>query len=472
METRMTAAAAETLLAELKQLEEFARVPDEELRWMIERGYVLTFQPGERVFSTGDSIERMTVVLEGRIKVWMERNGERQEMMRLEAGEITGKLPYSRMRGATSNGEVVEFCRIFALGSEHFPEMIRTQYYLTEALVHVMTNRVRSMTAFQQQNEKLISLGKLSAGLSHELNNPAAAVVRSAEELKKHLGLMPEGFKRVISIRMEDAQVDAVNDVLFSALQREAKPLSGMARFRAEECLIDWFDDQGVDNAQEYAEVLLEFGLTDEDLDFILQQTGEREFLPVLGWVVNVLTTEKFVNEIREAARRIADLVQSVKSYTYMDQVRDRQHVDVREGIRSTYTMLKHKFKKRSIEFIETFAEDLPAVSGFPGELNQVWTNLMDNALDAMEEGGTLEVQAHPDGNCVRVRVIDSGKGIPPDVLSKIWDPFFTTKPLGQGTGLGLGVVHRIIVQQHKGTIEVAESRPGRTVFELYLPVE
>ncbi|MEM9987735.1 MAG: HAMP domain-containing sensor histidine kinase, partial [Bacteroidota bacterium] len=199
---------------------------------------------------------------------------------------------------------------------------------------------------------------------------------------------------------------------------------------------------------------------------------GDQEVGPVLGWIDQVMTTERLVGEIQDASQRIAELVGSIKSYTHMDQdqAQDRQWVDIKEGIYSTLTILKHKFKSNQIQLIKEIPPDLPKVFVYPGELNQVWTNLFDNALDAMPDGGTLTINITKDGPCLLIRIIDSGTGIPPEVLPRIFDPFYTTKAIGKGTGMGLDVVQKIILH-HRASIEV-DSEPGRTEFRIWLSLE
>ncbi|MEO1449831.1 MAG: ATP-binding protein [Bacteroidota bacterium] len=461
------------LLAFLQGVEDLKDVSEDDLRWLIEQADIWEIKKGEMFFERGMPADYLYLILEGRTRIWFEQGGENREVARTEPGDITGVLPYSRLTHSTGFAAALTDGRILRLHRERFPEMIREHHSLTAAFVHNMTNRVRSFTTRQQQNEKLISLGKLSAGLAHELNNPAAAVVRSAEELQSHLAYLPGGFKKVISIRMEEEQVDAVNNLLFSRLEKlrgqSGKGISLLERTQLEDDITDWFDDAEIEPGPEWVDTLVEFGFGEDDLEFILEQTSDTYFPPVINWVVNVLTTERLVSEIQEASKRIADLVGSIKSYSHMDRDADRQMVDIHEGIRNTATILKHKMKKNKVHWVEDFSSEVPRIAGFPGELNQVWTNLMDNALDAMEEtGGTLTVRTHMDGVCVAVKVSDTGSGIPEEVQNRIFDPFFTTKPMGKGTGVGLDVVHKILTQ-HKADIEVA-SQPGNTVFTMLFP--
>ena len=267
-----------------------------------------------------------------------------------------------------------------------------------------------------------------------------------------------------MSIRMQPNQVDGVNELLFArAAQGPDANMSLMEKTDLEDELTDWLEDHGLDDGSEIAETLAEFNFDVDTLEQMYAHVPDEDFPPVANWIKNVLSTEKLVTEIEEASSRISKLVTSVKSYTHMDQAPEQQMADVREGIRNTFTILAHKIKKQQIELKENFPEDMPQVKVFISELNQVWTNLMDNAIDAMPDGGTLEIAADFDEDYLRVHVIDSGTGIPEDVLSNIFDPFFTTKAMGKGTGMGLDMVQRI-VHQHQADIRVA-SAPGRTKF-------
>jgi signal transduction histidine kinase len=317
-----------------------------------------------------------------------------------------------------------------------------------------------------------MALGKLSAGLAHELNNPSAAVIRSASELKRHLSSVPENFKRVIKIKASDEIVDKVNDLVFSKLDHHGKVLpSLMQKTALEDELNDWLTENNIRQVYEMVETFAEFGMTIDDLEHVKTWLRPEDLLPVLGWINQVMNTEKLVCDIEEAAKRINTLVTSVKGYTHMDQAPEKQLVDIHPGIRNTLTMLNHKLKKNNIKLIENFQADLPHANIFVSEMNQVWTNVIDNAIDAMEgrPGSVLEIKTQKDREFILVHIIDNGPGIPDDIRDKIFDPFFTTKPIGKGTGLGLEVVQQII-SQHSGKVEVT-SVPGRTEFSICFPI-
>lgn len=460
-----------SLADSLRSVPEFAGLPEEQLQWLVKKGVVNSFSDGEKVFSRGETVPGFQVVIRGRIDIRLVRGNNLVNLGTYEPGEILGKLPYSRMKAAAAEGIALGETVVFLLREEFFPEMITQCHQLTEVLVHNMTDRARDFVKFQQQNDKMMALGKLSAGLAHELNNPSAAVVRSAQELKKHLGSLPTKFKRVIKIKTTDEVVDKVNDFVFAKMAQAGKgPRTMMQKSACEEEVISWLENEGFENGYELAETLAEFDISPADLDTVKSWLLGPDVNPVVNWIAQVLTTEKLVSDIEEASKRINTLVTSIKGYTHMDQSAERVQVDIHEGIRNTLTMLNHKIKRHQVKVSEQFAPDLPLASVYAGPLNQVWTNLIDNALDAMEgrPQNELIIKTERDREFINVMITDNGPGIPADIVDQIFDPFFTTKPIGKGTGLGLEVV-RQIVHQHNGKVEVT-SEPGKTTFKVCFP--
>ena len=457
-------------VASLRAIEAFRDVPDEALRWLIDQSEIVSLEKGDYLFKPGEAIHHLYIILEGKIQLKIQQGNQLRDIGLWEKNAITGMLPYSRMEAASGFGLAVDTTRILALHQDQFVEMEKVSRDMVKALVGVMTNRTRDFIRLQQRNEKMMALGKLSAGLAHELNNPAAAIVRSSRELKNHLSTTPENFKQVILMRLVPEQVDAVNEIVFSKMnQPEPEKLTMMERNGREDEIADWLEDQGVGDGYEIAENFVEFGLTIDDVESIGEILEGKHLAPVFHWLNNVLTTERLVNDIQEASTRISNLVTSVKTYTHMDRAPDRVAADIHEGINSTLTMLNHKLKVKNIHVEKNFQEDLPRISLFVSEMNQVWTNLIDNAIDAMQQEGTLTITTHTEGDHLRVDVEDNGSGIPPDIQESVFDPFFTTKSVGEGTGLGLDIAKKII-EQHQGTIGL-HSEPGHTRFTLCFPL-
>jgi len=458
------------ILQELRQNESLASVPEPELQWLVDHSEIVTLKEGEYLYRKGEPVDHLLIVLTGRLRMFIDRNGQHRELGFNEKGYIGGLLPYSRMKTGAASGVAVEKSTALCLHRRDFREMIASQYQLVESFVHLMLDRTRDYTKLDQQNEKMISLGKLSAGLAHELNNPAAAVVRSASALKKHLSFVPEKFKSVISIQATDAQVDHVNEILSAVLKRGTPDLTLLEKSALEDDLYDWLDEHNVDNGFEIAESFAEYGVTTDDLDGVAQQIAAKNLTAVLDWLNNVLTTEKMVNEIAEASERIGNLVQSIKEYSHMDGGADKKMVVLRDGVESTLRILQHKLKTKHIKVELAIPDSLPKICVSPGEMNQVWTNLIDNAIDALPEAGEIRIESEQDREFVITKVIDNGSGIPQDVIEQIFDPFFTTKEIGKGSGLGLEIAQNII-KRHRGQIKVS-SKPGHTEFSVCLPIE
>jgi len=457
----------------LKSFEALKNVPDDELQWLIDNSTMRVFNDGEYITVPGQALSGPHFVINGHIVLYTQQNGSRREITSFNTGDVTGYLPFSRAVSASANSQANGDVQMMSFPTERVKEMIQGHFELTQALVHVMSNRVREFTALQQQNEKMMALGKLSAGLAHELNNPASAIVRDSASLLQHLQMQPETFKRVISIQMTTEQVDAVNTELFRLLAiNEPQELTLKEKTKREEEITDWLDEHDIENSYDMAENFVEFGFTVANLEAFCSHIPAAYCSPVFNWISNLLTTERMVQDIQESSRRIAELVSSVKTFTHMDRGFDKQRTDVRIGIKNTIMLLKHRLRKGNVELVKEFDESLPEVNAMVGELNQVWTNLIDNALDAMEPNGKgkLTIRTQRDRQFVQVTIGDDGPGIPNDVKTRIFDPFFTTKEVGKGTGMGLEVVQRI-VRQHNGSIKV-ESKPGKTEFSVCFPID
>ncbi|SEJ67400.1 Cyclic nucleotide-binding domain-containing protein [Dyadobacter koreensis] len=466
-------ATKEVTVADLKAIEALKEVPDEQLQWFIDESEHRIFEEGEYFGRLNDPIVYTHIILRGRVEFYRNQNNERLSVADVGGGTITGLLPFSRAKNLFANAVCIEETEVISLPKEKMRDLIQLNYELTQVFVHVMASRIREFTEREQQSEKMMALGKLSAGLAHELNNPAAAIVRGSASLEKHLQCLPDAFKQLISIRLDTADIESVNTKIHNALDNKERPvLSMMERADKEDEISDWLDAQdGIKNVYDMAENFVEFGLSIDDLEEIKTYIPEGKLSPLLIWINNSFTTERMVSEIGLASKRISELVNSVKTFTHMDGGGDKVFADIRTGIKNTMIMLNHKIKKANVNVIEDYDESLPPVKAMIGELNQVWTNLIDNATDALEgiENPELIIKTRRDREFVCVSVIDNGPGIPDDNKKRIFDPFFTTKKIGQGTGLGLDVVTRI-VKQHKGTITV-DSVPGRTEFVVCFPI-
>lgn len=451
----------------IQNLSPFADVPESSMKWMCDAGEVFELKKGEFLFEKDAPANYMHIIIDGTVDVFRIVDRGKQFLTEMGPTTLTSQLPYSRMKVGGATAEVVtESGRFFRLHIDHFPTMIQEHYELTRALVHHMTSRVRNYTQLQTQNEKLMALGKLSAGLAHELNNPASAMTRSASELTKHLHKSPQVFKKLMRVDLSDNKIDAIQDILQSKLAEPPQTLAMMKRNELEEDMADWLEAHGEENGFDYAEHLVEFGFTTMDMEELYNHTGAANISYTLHWLNDQLQVVRMVSEIENASKRIGELVGSIKRYSHMDRDLDRQPVDINAGIQSTLTLMAHKCRKNRVQVDVQLDENLPTIHGLPGELNQVWTNLIDNALDAMEEnGGTLRIQSRQDDHVIKVTLSDTGPGIPDTVIKHIYEPFYTTKPQGKGTGLGLDITRKII-ERHHAQIRV-ESQPGNTTFSI-----
>jgi signal transduction histidine kinase len=464
------------MLEQLHQFPAFAGLSDEQLQWLVDNGEEKHVNAGTVLAKPGEPINQLVLLLDGRIVIDTGKSGPDDDIATYEPHSILGVLPYSRMTSTPNRMLADKASHILQIHRDKLRDMACLHYELTEVLVQQMTNRVRSFTRYTQQEDKMASLGRLSAGLAHELNNPVAAIVRSAETMKAHLRATPDGFKQIMHLQLPDEKVDTVNELLFKKLDQKMPPLSLLERSSREDDLADWLDDYGADTGNlDLVGPLIDFNFTTDDLDWLLDQVGPDNLGGVTNWIVNNLVTQSLVRDISEASERIGTLVGSIKNYTHMDRGAGKTTVDLGEGIRSTLTLLDHKLKRNNISISLQLPDDLPMICGWPGELNQVWTNLIDNAIDAMPTDGELtvscEVDRHSDGlTFVLTKIIDTGTGIPADIRDSIFDPFFTTKEIGKGTGLGLDIVQGI-VNHHNGSVKV-DSQPGHTEFSVCLPVQ
>ena len=455
---------------ELRAVPLFADLGEDELAWLSAHTQVVDLAVGEAPFEVGAKADHMIVVLSGAMQIFVGGEGQWRLFDTFRAGRITGILPYSRMTHFRGKANTIEPTRLATIRKEDFPEMLHRIPILGQRLIGLMSDRVRTQARNNQHREKIMALGKLAAGLAHELNNPAAAVQRATATLRERLEALPTLVARVARHGLGEEQVCATERLRHKSNGHATTLLSALERSECEDEMADWLDDRDVEESWMLADTFIDAGLKPDDLEAVTATLPEPAVPDMVNWLESTLAVDRLLGEIDAAAARISKLIASVKDYSHMDRAADRQPTDVLMGLESTLTMLGHKLKKKSIRIERAYAPELPHADAYPDELNQVWTNLIDNAIDAMDEGGTLRLEAETAGPTLVIRLIDDGHGIPPDIQSRIFEPFFTTKPIGEGTGLGLDIVHRIVHEHHDGDIRI-ESEPGRTVIEVLLPL-
>jgi signal transduction histidine kinase len=432
------------LAQQLAAIPVFSGMRAEDLDWLAARMQVVCFAPGEIVVEEDSPADRLMVVLKGEAAGRREHGADARTYS-VHAGQVTGMLPYSRLTQFPLTLRASTPASMAFLHVSHFPEMLQRLPDMGPRLVGVLADRVRETTRMSQQREKLTALGKLSAGLAHELNNPASAVRNAAVNLQQTVAAL-----RTASLHLEKRGLSQELRVFLARL----------------EC--DWSKDHppAALDSLELAPGLVDAGC---DLD-TLGDLSQKLDGPALGDVLTRLTASftinRLVEQIAGGTSRIAELVRAIKQYSYMDQSPE-QEIDIHEGLESTLIMLHHRLKY-GISVERQYDRSIPKVCANGGELNQIWTNLIDNAIDAMNSKGELVVRTAAEYGRVVVEIRDSGPGIPPEIKDRIFEPFFTTKPVGEGTGLGLDAVYRI-VERHHGEIRV-DSQPGKTSFFVRLP--
>jgi signal transduction histidine kinase len=464
----MTETAVDTSIVErLAAHKTLGGVPRQELEWLAAHGRMQSYDVGEVIVPPGETVVDMVIIFEGHATIYIDRGSGRRKFMEWRGGDVTGLLPYSRMVRAPGSSVIEEQSVGLLINKNCFTEMIHECPHVTEILVHIMIDRARQFTSTDWQDEKMMSLGKLAAGLAHEMNNPASAIARAAKSLEEGLTELEDAGYALGTMKLADNVYDEVERLRAgSVMSRSTGVFSAIEAADREDELAAWLDAHKIDVGA--AQALVESGITTEALDDLAKMLQGDTLATAVRWIAAGYTTRSLAGDIERASSRIHQLVSAIKRFTYMDRATVSEPTSVVQGLTDTVFVLSSKAKAKSAMVKLDIADNLPMVRSFGGELNQVWSNLVENALDAIHEGGEVVVSARCENNRVVVRVVDNGPGIPPDIEKKIFDPFFTTKQVGEGTGLGLDISRRI-VRTHEGSIEL-ESRPGRTEFRVLLP--
>jgi signal transduction histidine kinase len=452
--------------SELLRVPAFVGLPEDQIDWFLSHAEELQVKAGTTYSRQGDSADFMFIILEGQIQARGEFGGETVVII-VQPGEVTGVLPFSRMKQFPLDARATIDSKILRFPTSLFPQLIQKMPELTQRLVALMSDRIRETTRLEQQRDRLASLGKLSAGLAHELNNPASAARRAASRLREALKRIRDASHELGKRDLIAGQKSEIEKLEQTFVQPGGVPLNPLQRSDREEQIDALFRSHGLNDMWHLAGDLAARDVKPAALESLFSLVDADTARAALIRIAASVEIASLLEEIESGTSRISDLVGAIKEYTYMDQS-PVQNVDIVKSLETTLTILNHKLKKGIVVHREYQPVPL-LVNSFGSELNQVWTNIIANAIDAMGGKGELRVRTYRDDGFVVVEIVDNGAGIPPDVQPHIFEPFFTTKKVGEGTGLGLDTTLRI-VKKHRGTIEVS-SQPGETRFQVWLPL-
>jgi signal transduction histidine kinase len=452
--------------SELLRVPVFNDLPDDQIAWFISQSQEMNLKAGDTYSRQGDPADAMFVILEGQLQGRGELAGD-TITFHLKAGDVTGVLPFSRMKQFTVSQRAETDGRALRFPASLFPELVQKMPELTKRLVGLMSDRIREVTRLEQQRDRLASLGKLSAGLAHELNNPASAAKRAASQLRTILKKIKDASQELGKRDLTPAQKSEIEKLEASFTQTDVVPPDPLTMSDLEDQIDSLLRSHGQNDLWMLAAGLARRNIKPEVVESLFTTLDADTARAALVRIAASVEVASLLHEIESSTSRISDLVGAIKEYTHMDQA-PVQNVDVVKSLETTLTILNHKLKK-GVTVNRDYHNVPLLVNSFGSELNQVWTNIIDNAIDAMHGQGELRVRTYRDDNCAVVEIGDNGPGIPSEVEPHIFEPFFTTKAVGEGTGLGLDTVQRI-VKKHRGNIQV-DSEPGDTRFQIWLPL-
>lgn len=452
--------------SEILSVPVFEGLPDDQITWFLSNAQEMVLKPGDTYLQQGEPADAMFVVLDGQQQARGELGGEVFSFT-TKPGDVTGVLPFSRMKHFPLTGRAMNNGRVLRFPASLFPELVQKMPELATRLVGLMSDRIRETTRREQQRDRLAALGKLSAGLAHELNNPASAARRATSQLRKTIKQIKDASHELGTQELTASQKAEIEKLESSLVQRDGPPPDTLTISTLEDQLDTVLRSHGQNDLWQLAGDLARKGAQPAVLESLFALLDAGTARAALVRIAAVLDVASLLDEIESSTARISDLVGAIKEYTYMDQS-PVQNVNIAKSLETTLTIMNHKLKHGVT--VQREYHPVPfLVDSFGSELNQVWTNIIDNAIDAMNGQGKLQIRTFRDENCVVVEITDDGPGIPSEILPHIFEPFFTTKAVGQGTGLGLDTVQRI-VKKHHGDINV-NSKPGHTVFQILLPL-
>lgn len=465
----MKANMEDDLVLRLESLPTLTQIPRSELEWLAQHGNPEAYQPG-LIFPKGKKIENLWIILEGKLAVYIDRGaGPKVANTELHSGTVSGMLPYSRLVELPGDLYAEKRTEILSISIEHFPEMIHKCPLFTAHTVHSMIDRTRIHTTSDLQDEKMISMGKLAAGLAHELNNPASVNIRDARLLRESQAEADSASRMLSKAGLNGKQLDEMESLRYACIERSHNAsLSPIEKSDLHDRIMEWLEQNKIDTI--HAGSLADLAVTVQDLNNLRNSLPKNVLETALQWVAASCRIHILAVEIENASKQIYKLVDAVKKFTYMDNLAEKELINVEVSICDSLRVLDSKCKSKNADITLEIDKDLPRAGANGAELNQVWFSLLDNALDAIPQFGKIRIQAGLEADLIMVRIIDNGPGIPRDKIGRIFDPFYTTKAPGKGTGLGLDLSRRI-VRRYNGDINV-RSEPGKTEFCVNLSPE
>jgi signal transduction histidine kinase/predicted CoA-binding protein len=454
----------------LKKVPLFASMPDHDLERLCEMVTEVHLNTGEQLFAEGSPGDKAYIIESGEIEILKSSGGRSVLLAVRKSGEVIGEMSLLEAAPRFASGRARIESKLLAISHSQLDELLDTSPSAARSLLFTITSRLRSTELMLRQSEKMAQLGTLTAGIAHELNNPAAAAQRGTSQLNSAIAKLQVAQIGLSKLSLPPESWDELSQLNTLIRDRASNhiDIDTLERSDREYEIEEWLAAHNIPDAWEHAPTLVDIGFTEKQLGNLANIYASDQLMEVISWLGASFDTFSLLEEINQGAERISDIVKSLKSYVYLDQA-PIQSVDIHEGINNTLVMLRHKLKE-GIDVKRKYAESLPNIQAYGSELNQVWTNIIDNAIDAMNGKGEIIIKTRKDGEWVIVELEDNGPGIPEDIQEKIFSPFFTTKAVGKGTGLGLNISYKII-EKHSGDVKVF-SKPGKTRFQVSLPVD